>query len=272
MTIRQKYGSITQTNETTISKSREFELVLYFVFAFLVFAIMILIIPPVFFLQGGNTINSTEFMQKTTEVMQYQKDLLTVIIAAFSAWIGAGAAYFFGRENLKVATDKMLEMRELPPAERLKQLSVHEVVTEKNKVVDWTVTKDTNLCTVYQQLVDQPFRWFIPVVDKKIGLTHVIDEEGVYRYIITSKGEPDSTLKSKTIGDLINYFEDDTKVDDDTRNKVLNSWVRIHLQSNAGYIEDTMTINKVHLAIITDEKNQPLYYITAGDIKRCLLS
>lgn len=270
--MRQKYGYLNQTDETTASKSREFELVLYFVFAFLVFAIMILIIPPVFFLHGGTAINSTEFMQKTTEVMQYQKDLLTVIIAAFSAWIGAGAAYFFGRENLKVATEKMLEMRQLPPAERLRQLSVQEIVTEKNKVVDWTVTKETNLCTVYQQLVDQPFRWFIPVIDKKTGLTHVIDEEGVYRYIITLKGEPDTTLKSKTIGDLINYFEDETKADDDTRNKVLNSWVRIHLQSNAGYIEDTMTLNKVHLAIITDEKNQPLYYITAGDIKRCLLS
>jgi hypothetical protein len=41
----------------------------------------------------------------TAEVVASRKDLLAIILGAFGAWIGAGAAYFFGRENLRTATE-----------------------------------------------------------------------------------------------------------------------------------------------------------------------
>jgi hypothetical protein len=37
--------------------------------------------------------------------IEYYKWALTTLMGAFGAWIGAGAAYFFGRENLKESSE-----------------------------------------------------------------------------------------------------------------------------------------------------------------------
>ena len=49
------------------------------------------------------------------DALAYRKDVLSIIITAFGAWVGAGAAYFFGRENLRVAMDGLLAMRDESP-------------------------------------------------------------------------------------------------------------------------------------------------------------
>lgn len=248
-------------------KTFEFQLVLYLLGAFILFTFMILVIPLVYLaLPGAAETGSIEY-QKT--LMDYQKEIFTVTVAAFSAWIGAGAAYFFGRENLRVATDKILEMRGLPPMEKLKRTPILDM---RPPSVDWTVLRNTPLKEVFERLKDDPMRWFIIVVMEDGRLEYVIDEEGLYRFITDNpEMTPESILAEKTVNDLITHYEQRPPTDQLYR-KVLKMSVRVEDTANVGYVEERMTNGNVHLAIVIDQDKKPLYYITAGDIKRCLLS
>ncbi len=52
-------------------------------------------------------------------VLDYRKNLLAVLVTTFGAWVGAGAAFYFGRENLKDATKSLLEAQGVTGKERL---------------------------------------------------------------------------------------------------------------------------------------------------------
>lgn len=193
------YSCIWLQKKREEKKTFEFQLVIYLLGAFILFTLMILVIPLVYLaLPGAAEMGSIEY-QKT--LMDFQKEIFTVTVAAFSAWIGAGAAYFFGRENLRVATDKILEMRGLPPMEKLRKTPILDM---RPPSVDWTVTRSTPLKEVFERLKEDPMRWFIIVVMEDGRLEHVIDEEGLYRFITDNpEMTPDTILADKTINDLL---------------------------------------------------------------------
>ena len=66
----------------------------------LVVLVLILLLVPVDVAQGA--------IPTFDQMADYRMSLLTLIVTVFGAWVGAGAAYFFGRENLKEAADSML--------------------------------------------------------------------------------------------------------------------------------------------------------------------
>lgn len=53
-----------------------------------------------------------QFNYSKRDLLNYRQSILATIIMAFGAWIGAGVSFFFGRENLREATPKMLQMHE----------------------------------------------------------------------------------------------------------------------------------------------------------------
>jgi hypothetical protein len=44
------------------------------------------------------------------DLLDYRQSISATIIMAFGAWVGAGAAYFFGRENLRDTAQNMMQM------------------------------------------------------------------------------------------------------------------------------------------------------------------
>jgi len=97
-------------------------------------------------------------------VLDYRKSILVVLITAFGAWMGAGAAYCFGRENLREASQSLLAMREPSGEERLRRTLVREVAP---RAIDWVVKIDD---TVFGKLESESLRWFIPLIDSTIVL------------------------------------------------------------------------------------------------------
>lgn len=95
--------------------------------------------------------------------LAWRKDILSLIITAFGAWVGAGAAYFFGRENLRMAANSMLAMRDLSPRERLRQTTIKQIPPT---TIDWRVQRTTAVDDVKDKLISDPGRWFIPVVKR----------------------------------------------------------------------------------------------------------
>ena len=223
--------------------SSEYHLVLYMLLALVVLVICILWIP----------INASN----ATDMLEFRRATLTVIVTAFSAWIGAGAAYFFGKENLRVATQSILQAS-APPKERLAQTKV----MVRARPLDWKVKMDTTVGDIVSQIKaeDQP-KWFFPVIKDDGTLATVIKDDSVWLFIALE------AQAGKAYADIIN------ETVQDILNKVKYSPIHVTVRADQT-MEDAdklMDEQDCYLTIILDEKNIPRFYLTTGDVRRFLL-
>jgi len=104
--------------------------------------------------------------------MDYYKWTLSALLGAFGAWIGAGAAYFFGKENLQESsrsTESAMRIQQ----EFLRRPSLIE------RIKDMTLTAmnpkfvfhfDAIKGDVKKKLDEYKGYWFVPVVDEVTGV------------------------------------------------------------------------------------------------------
>ncbi len=208
----------------------------------------------------------------TKEMLDYRKDILAIIITAFGAWVGAGAAYYFGRENMREAASSMLAMREISPEERLRRTPIREIPPGK---IDWFVKSSSELGPVLKKLKDEPGRWFIPVVKEDGSLDTIILEEGTWRFVdnvIEDKLDPAKTvyenIKKMKVSEVVKYLQETKGLD---RFQGEKCYVEVPLDKSAGYVHDLMQSKGVYLAIVTDEERRPTHYINVSDLKKVLL-
>lgn len=198
--------------------------------------------------------------------MEYRQNLLALIITAFGAWVGAGAAYYFGRENLETAAQSLLQMRGPTPQERLRQTPISQVPP---RPIDWVVSTDTTIKDVIEKLKKEPIRWFIPITEKDAFKT-VINEEVIYRFI-QEKAEKDkedwNKIKDHKVSDALTFLDSDKSL----KERCSDIYVSAKLDDSAAQINEEMEKKNLTLAIITDEKAKPIQYITTADIRRVLL-
>jgi hypothetical protein len=251
-----------KTNENVTDsgdKKPEFQLVVYMLITLTALVFIVLIIPI--------QLSSSPDANSLTQILKYRQDILTVIVTAFSAWIGAGAAYFFGRENLRDATKGMLDMRELPPREKLRQIPLKELPP---RPITWKVNTDTPLKKVYDKLIKDVNWWFIVITKKDDSLETVIEEEAVWRYIDELRKESQNTddiLEKNSVGKLLEFIHKDSKL----ANKVDGIFVKVSNNYTLGVVNDLMLDHGVFLAIITDDSNKPLSYVSSDDIRKAFM-
>jgi CBS domain len=217
---------------------------------------------------AGQNVTFRDLIEYDKMMLENRKDILSIIIAAFGAWVGAGAAYFFGRENLRVAANSLLAMKDLSPRERLRQTSIKQIPPTP---IDGTVTRETKVSEVRNTLNQKPERWFVPVVKKDGTLDTVINEEAVWRFLL-DKLPPESApadVKDKyanaTVGDLLAYIDE---------NEPLKRFNQIHtvvaMDTSVGAANDLMDSRNVFLAIVTSE-GKPTHFFTTTDVRKLLL-
>ena len=193
-----------------------------------------------------------------TDILVWRKDVLAIIITAFGAWVGAGAAYFFGRENLRVAADSLLAMRDLSGKERLRRTSIKQIPPTS---IDWTVKRTDTIDNVKAELMNKPERWFVPVVKDDGTLDTVINEEAVWRYLLN----PTSPPVTGTVADLINYIETTAAL-----KRFIDIQAVVTMETNVGTANDLMDSRHVFLAIVTSE-GKPTHFFTTSEIRKLLL-
>lgn len=203
-----------------------------------------------------------------TEILKFRQEILTIIVTAFSAWIGAGAAYFFGRENMRAATDAMLMMRALPPRERLRQVLLKELPP---RPITWKVKVSDPLQTVYDKLVKDVGWWFVVIAKDDETLETVIDEEAMWRYIdslATAGKKPAEVLAeaNSTVKVLLDFLKDPTN--ETLAKKTRDIYIPVTGDSTLGAVNDLMMSRGVYLAIITDESKRPVSYVSTDDIRK----
>jgi hypothetical protein len=114
MDIASKETTMPDSNPSQGGRTQylEFILVVVMLGILLVLVMSVLLIPtswkdpPVL----PKNANAEQVLKYQQEILAYQKssydyrkDVLSIILTAFGAWVGAGAAYFFGRESLRDA-------------------------------------------------------------------------------------------------------------------------------------------------------------------------
>lgn len=217
---------------------------------------------------GRRPVTFQNILDYNTMVFDNRKDILAIIITAFGAWVGAGAAYFFGRENLRVAAESLLAMRDLSPKERLRQTPIKQIPPTS---IDWSVKRATKISEVKDALTQKPERWFVPVIKDDGTLDTVINEEAVWRYLIDKLPPVEATEEEKkryagaTVEELLKYIEE---------TEALKRFNQIHavvsMETNVGAANDLMDSRHVFLAIVTSE-GKPTHFFTTSEVRKLLL-
>lgn len=250
-----------EAKETRPWRTPEFFLVVVMLIVLVVLVWGVLWIPI--------TIPEEDETTTLVDLLDYRKGILAVIVTAFGAWVGAGAAYFFGRENLREAASSLLAMREPSPKERLRQTPVREIPP---RILDWIVKTSDGLEDVTAKLEAKPEYWFVTVVKDDGTLETVIEEEALWRFVkaqITSAEnrvkkaeEAYDAVMSKTVQDVL---------DEDELQRFKDCYVPATLDRSAGDIYDSMQDQGLLLAVISDESGKPTHFFTTADVRKVLL-
>jgi len=217
---------------------------------------------------GKKSITMKEISDYNDRMLAHRKDVLSIIITAFGAWVGAGAAYFFGRENLQVAANSLLAMRDLSPTDRLRRTTIKQIPPTP---LYWTVKRSTKLSEVKNELVQKPERWFIPVVKDDGTLETVLNEEAVWRYLDEKRPPEDASAEVKkafadaTVGDLLKHID---------ATEALKRFEKIHavvaMETNVAAATELMDSRHVFLAIVASE-GKPTHFFTTSEVRKLLL-
>jgi hypothetical protein len=203
-----------------------------------------------------------EVVVQTRDSLDHRQTILSLILTAFGAWVGAGAAYFFGRENLETAARSLLAMREPSPRERLRRTSIREV---RPRPIDWTVTREETVASVVDKLTKSPERWYAVVVAADGKLDTVLHEEAIWRYVAESAqaGTAYADATAKKLGEMLEAMKDQPVA--------AANYVAVSLDQSAAEAHDSMLAKNVYLAIVTEPSGKPTHFITTGDLRRVLM-
>ncbi len=215
-----------------------------------------------------------DYTATATVILDYRKSILSIIITAFGAWVGAGAAYFFGRENLREAAQSLLAMREPPPRERLRRTPVREMPL---KPLDWVVKTDKTLKDIVDKLKAKPGYWFITIVNKADGtLKTVIEEEAVWRFLNMEILEDEEKRKQAEdvykgvmgmkVNEVLKLIEKTEAL-----KKFKDCYVPVTLDKSAGDVHELMQNKGVFLAVVLDDTGKPTHFFTTSDVRQVLL-
>jgi len=248
--------------------SKHLILVLALLFALLVTELMIFI-----------------FINNSTEDGVTQKDIFALTFGAFGTWIGAGAAYFFGRENMRTATESMLKMQGRSPEEILASTTLHDM---NPRPIPKKVKEDDPIGEILDWLEEDERRFFIVVVNAADKFQYAVHEEAFYRFIneeiqnrvkAEKKGEGpqkeeekgfdvwNAKLREKQVKDVIKYVKgrEDLK-------RLIKAAVKLKEDCTASVASDTMERENTYVAVVVDDKDCPIGYITTGNIRHQLVT
>jgi hypothetical protein len=212
--------------------------------------------PPV----DGLTTKPT--VQDWQALLAHRKDLVALLLTAFGAWVGAGAAYFFGKESLREATNSLIRSQQASGAERLRQMTLSQLPV---RPIPFGAKRADKLGEVAPKLrADVNKLWFITVVDEAAKLDTIVHKEVVMWYVMAQGGE--AAAADKTVDDAIKYAEGQG-----TLKPLLGNYVTGKVTDSAADAYERMEKKGVYLIVLVDDQNKPLGFIDSGDIRRALL-
>jgi hypothetical protein len=200
------------------------------------------------------------------DVLAYRSGLMTALLGTFGAWIGAGAAYFFGSKNLKRTTDAIA--RAQTGQQRLSTIKLNEMDPPPQPITA-KVALDDPLSKV-DHILEDPNQWWFCVLNKDGTLQTVMHEESYYRFHM-EKLTPGSVMTKEkfehiAVSDLVDWAKGQ-----EGWNWVLYSiYVPVSMAMTAAAVNEAMMAKQVSIAIVVDENKKPTHYVGGGELKAAL--
>lgn len=233
------------TKEAGIKNYNSFWLVIVMLFLLFILVLLIIVLPT--FKSGEEFVKYSEF----------SKWVLSVLLGAFGAWIGAGAAYFFGKENLELSS------RSTEEAMRIQQKTLNSkqifdrikdmILTAMNSNFIFTV--DDTKEKVLNKLKEFKGYWFVPIVDNSGVLQDIIHAQVFWEKEL---------IKNNVLKEIINELSKDTEL-----NKCHGDAFYIRADSNDKINEVYQKFEKsgAEVAIVVDAKGKPSHCLTKTELK-----
>ncbi|MGA2178538.1 MAG: hypothetical protein ABSH15_03005 [Verrucomicrobiota bacterium] len=246
-----KNGTTAPNQPDKTSSWLAFSLVVIMLVILLVIIWLLLLLPSQF--QAGDT------------RLEYYKQALSVLLGAFGAWIGAGAAYFFGRENLNESsrsTEAALRiqqegLRGPPRFERIKDLTL----TAMNK--DFMFGSDKTYHDVTEGFKTHKDYWFVPVLDKAGNGTM---EDIIHARVFWQNTFNDTEPLSQIISDIDNK----AALSDFKELHGPSFFVTVSLDDKIARVYDQMDQKGAVVGIVVDENEKPTYCFTKIELQNVL--
>lgn len=195
-------------------------------------------------------------------ILEFSKWTLSALLGAFGAWIGAGAAYFFGRENLAESsrsTEAALRIQQEALRGALKPERIRELAfTAMNK--EFMFNPNAIKKNVADGLAKYVDYWWVPVLDQ------------------AGKGILDDVIHARVFWDAA--FTDDEPISRivssiDTDPKLKATYGALHGASffvtaapddRIADVADNMNKSGAAVGVIVDEKGKPTYCFTRQNL------
>jgi hypothetical protein len=254
----QKNGSASRENRTTVqplpdqSSSK------------LAFTLVVIMLAALFILAGALLVFPT-YATVDDKMLEYYKWAFSVLIGAFGAWIGAGAAHFFGRENLAESsrsTEMALRiqqegLRGPPRVDMIKDAAF----TAMNK--DFMFRPDAKKSDVLAGLKQHVDYWFVPVLD---GTGNGTLEDVIHSRVFWESTFKDDDLLSKIISDLdtVPGLKDFKKLHGP------GFFLKVSPGDKVSEVYDSMGKTGAVVGVVVDDKVKPAYCFTKIDLQNLL--
>jgi len=196
--------------------------------------------------------------QYPKDIMEFSKWALAVLLGAFGAWIGAGAAYFFGKENLQessISTENALKIQQdgfrRPQAERIKDM----ILTAMNPEFIFGAKKSKS--DVVKMLEKFKGYWFVPIKnDTTAALQDVIHA----RVFWDNQFQIDDTTLLEQIG---------TKLDANANWKNLHGdlfYIKVSPDDKIIDVYDRIKGKDAEVAIVVDDQGRATQCLSKSDL------
>ena len=222
----------------------EFVLVRTMLVILMVLVTLLIVLP---FLIGSDT---TEI----AAIIDYSKWVLTALLAAFGAWIGAGAAYFFGKENLiasNKSTQEALKLQRASANENAMISDMHPMPLNPS----FQFKLDSNIEEVLNKLGENVDYWFVPVIENG-KLMDIVHTEAFWRF--QQKNE------SGTVKDVIDYIDNQLK---QKSTKLHGFYITTRMDELVSNASDCMSRNHATVGIVCDKNEKPTHCFSSGDLR-----
>ncbi len=229
----------------------ELRLVFWMLSSLTILVVLLIVLP--FF--ARNEANNSDFIE-------YSKWILPALLGAFGAWIGAGAAYYFGKENLKLSNSSTKEALEIQ-GETSKHHADKATIYDINPTTlnpEFKFAMDSPLEDVEKELNENVDYWFIPVLEKQ-KIKDVIHIDALWRFY-----KSENNTNKDTLSKLIEYIDNDPLVKDKLS--------KLHGFFNVFRMDDKvidsyimMKDNNVILGIVCDERGNATHCFVRRDLK-----
>jgi hypothetical protein len=193
--------------------------------------------------------------------MDYYKWALSALLGLFGAWIGAGAAYFFGKENLQESS------RSTESAMRIQQEFLRRPLLIE-RIKDMTLTAmnpnfffdfEKKKIDVRTKLVDFKGYWFVPVGEINTGILQDI----IHAQVFWDTAFADDLTLQQIVSEMdknVNY----KKLHGDS------FYVRVSPNDKISDVYNLICQKDAEVVIVVDEKGKASHCLSKTDLRTFL--